>query len=92
MNYELKSISPASVFLNAIRIFLVVGFVVAIINVFIAPPPTLHFNAFWQKLAATILFTLVYGVVVSTVLTFISWLYNVWAGKYKGVSVNFEQN
>ena len=92
MNYELKSVSPATVFANAIRIFLIVGFVVALISFFIAPNSTLHFAAVWQKLAATILFTLVYGLVVSTVLTLIAWLYNFWAGKFKGVTIHLEQN
>ena len=42
MNYELKSVSPGSVFWNAIRIFLVVGFVVALISFFIVPNPNIR--------------------------------------------------
>jgi hypothetical protein len=91
MNYELKSISPGSVFFNAVRIFLVVGFVVALISFFILPNPNIHIIAFWQKLMAVVLFTVVYTVVVSMILTLIAWLYNVWAGKYKGITVHFEQ-
>ena len=91
MNYELKAVAPGSVFTNAIRIFSVVGLVVGIISFFILPNPNLRIEAFWQKLAATALFTVVYALVVALVLTLVAWLYNVWAGKYKGISVHFEQ-
>ena len=91
MNYELKSVSPLSIFVNAVRIFVVVGFVVALISFFIVPNPNIHITAFWQKIAATLLFTVVYGLVVSVVLTLIAWLYNLWAGKFKGVSIHLEQ-
>ena len=92
MNYELKSVSPGSVFWNAIRIFLVVGFIVAIISFFIVPNPNIRINLLWQKLMATVLFTVVYALVVSTVLMLIGWLYNLWAGKYKGVTIQLEQS
>jgi hypothetical protein len=91
MNYELKSVSPVSVFMNAIRIFIIVGFVVAIISFFIVPNPNIRLTAFWQKILATLLFTGVYAIVVSIVLTLISWLYNVWASKFKGVTLQLEQ-
>ncbi len=91
MNYELKAIAPGSVFINAIRIFSIVGLVVGLISFFIVPNPNLRIEAFWQKLAATALFTVVYALVVSVVLTLVAWLYNIWAGKYKGVSFRFEQ-
>ena len=91
MNYEVKSVSPGSVFWNAIRIFLVVGFVVAIISFFIVPNPNLHIVVWWQKIMATLLFTVVYALVVSTVLMLIGWLYNLWAAKFKGVSIQLNQ-
>ena len=91
MNYELKSVSPGSVFLNAIRIFLVVGFVVALISFFIVPNPNIRITLWWQKILATFLFTAVYAFVVSLVLTLISWLYNLWAGQFKGVTIHLEQ-
>ncbi len=91
MNYEIKSISPASVFFNALRIFVVVGFIVAIISFFIVPNPNIRITVFWQKIMATLLFTVVYTLVVSAVLTLISWLYNVWANRFKGVTLHLEQ-
>jgi hypothetical protein len=91
MNYELKSIAPGTLFFNAIRIFLIVGFLVAIISFFIVPNPNLRIVGFFPKLAATLLFTLVYGVVISLIVTLIAWLYNLWAGKFKGVSIRLEQ-
>ena len=92
MNYELKSISPASTFFNALRIFVVIGFAVALLSFFIVPNPNIHIIGFWQRLAATLLFTVVYGLVVAIVLTVIAWLYNFWAGKFKGVTIHLEQD
>jgi hypothetical protein len=91
MNYEVKSVSPGSVFWNALRIFLVVGFVVAIISFFIVPNPNIHITLWWQKIMATVLFTIVYALVVSVVLMLIGWLYNLWADKFKGISIRLEQ-
>jgi hypothetical protein len=91
MNYELKSIAPGSVFINALRIFLIVGLVVGIISFFILPNPNIRITAFWQKLAATALFTVVYALVVSLVLSLMAWLYNLWTAKYKGVKFTFSQ-
>jgi hypothetical protein len=91
MNYELKSISPGSVFWNALRIFLVVGFIVAILEFFVISNARLAFTAFWQKAMATILFTLVYAAVISVIASFIAWLYNFWATRFKGVTIHFEQ-
>jgi hypothetical protein len=91
MNYELKAVQPGSVFLNAIRIFVVVGFIVGILSFFVLPNPNVRISIWWQKIAATLLFTVVYAVVVSAVLTLVAWLYNVWAGKFKGITVSFEQ-
>jgi hypothetical protein len=91
MNYEVKSVSPGSVFFNAVRIFLVVGFVVAIISFFIVPNPNIHITLWWQKIMATVLFTIVYALVVSVVLMLIGWLYNLWADKFKGISIRLEQ-
>jgi hypothetical protein len=91
MNYEVKSVSPGSVFWNALRIFLVVGFVVAIISFFIVPNPNIHITLWWQKIMATVLFTIVYALVVSVVLMLIGWLYNLWADNFKGISIRLEQ-
>jgi hypothetical protein len=90
MNYELKHINPLSVFLNALRIFVVVGFGVAMLTFFL--PGSLRFGGFFQKLMATGFFTIVYTLVVSIILTLISWLYNVWAGRFKGVTIRLEQD
>ena len=92
MNYELKSVSPGSVFWNAIRIFLIVGFVVAVISFFIVPNPNIRITLWWQKILATILFTGVYTLVVSAVLTLIAWLYNLWTASFSGVKVHLEQS
>lgn len=59
MNYVLKSISPGSVFLNSIRIFLVVGFFFAVLKVFIDPSPSFAAIVLWQKVIATVIFTFV---------------------------------
>jgi hypothetical protein len=91
MNYELKSISPLSVLFNAARIFVIIGFIVAVLSFFIVPNPNVRITVFWQKLAATALFTVVYTAVVSLVLTLIALLYNFWAGRFKGITVHFEQ-
>ena len=92
MNYELKSVQPGSVFANAIRIFVVVGFVVAVLSFFILPNPNIRITLWWQKILATFLFTVVYAVVVSAVLTLIAWLYNLWAGNFPGIKVHFEES
>lgn len=91
MNYEVKSIQPGLVFMNAIRIFSIVGFVVGIISFFILQNPNLQIPSVWQKVMATLLFTVVYAVVVSLVLMLMAWLYNLWAGKFKGVVMHLEQ-
>ncbi len=91
MNYELKTVAPGSVFINAIRIFSIIGLVVGIISFFLLPNPNIRITVFWQKLAATGLFTVVYALVVSVVLTLVAWLYNLWAGKYSGISIHLEQ-
>ena len=91
MNYELKSIQPGSVFANALRIFVVVGFIVAILSFFILPNPNIRITLWWQKILATILFTVVYALVVSAVLTLIAWLYNIWSASFSGVKIHLEQ-
>jgi len=91
MNYELKSINPTSVFGNAIRIFVIIGFIVAVLSFFILPNPNIRITLWWQKILATFLFTVVYTLVVSAVLTLIAWLYNVWAASFSGVKFHFEQ-
>jgi len=91
MNYEVKSVHPISVFMNALRIFLIVGFVVGVLTFFIIPNPTIRITAWWQRILATFLFTFVYSLVVSIVLTFIAWLYNFWAQNFKGVTMHLEQ-
>ncbi len=93
MNYELRNpFNPGSVFGNAIRIFIsdriycrrAEGF-------FILPNPNIRITLWWQKILATFLFTVVYAVVVSAVLTLIAWLYNLWAASFSGVKFHFEQ-
>lgn len=91
MNYELKSVSPVSVLMNALRIFVVVGFLVALISFFISPNPALNISGVGQRLLATLLFTVVYTLVVSLVLSLVAWLYNLWAARFKGVSIHLEQ-
>jgi sterol desaturase/sphingolipid hydroxylase (fatty acid hydroxylase superfamily) len=91
MNYVLKSVAPASVFLNSIRIFLVVGLFAAVIKVIIVPDPNMHITESWQKVMATLVFTLVYALVVSTALVLIAWLYNLWSNKFKGISIELDQ-
>jgi hypothetical protein len=91
MNYELKSIQAGSVFASAIRIFVVVGFIVAILSFFILPNPNIRITLWWQKILATFLFTIVYALVVSAVLSLIAWLYNVWSASFGGVKVHLEQ-
>lgn len=91
MNYELKNVQPGSVFFNAIRIFVVVGFIVAILSFFVLPNPNIRITLWWQKILATLLFTVVYALVVSIVLTLIAWLYNFWAANFRGIRVHFEQ-
>jgi hypothetical protein len=93
MNYELKSIQPFSVFTNSLRIFVVVGFLVAVLTFFVLPPnPNIHIILWWQKIAATIIFTIVYTIVFSVMLTLIAWIYNFWAASFSGVKVHFEQS
>ena len=91
MNYELKSIQPGSVFGNSIRIFVVVGFIVAVLSFFILPNPNIRITLWWQKILATFLFTIVYALVVSAVLTLIAWLYNIWSASFSGVKIHLEQ-
>jgi len=92
MNYELKSIQTGSVFANAIRIFVVVGFIVAVLSFFILPNPNIRITLWWQKILATFLFTVVYALVVSAVLTLIAWLYNLWGANFPGIKVHLEQS
>jgi hypothetical protein len=91
MNYELKSIQPLTVFLNAIRIFLIVGFIVAILSFFILPNPNIRISLWWQKILATVLFTVVYAFVVSVVLSLIAFLYNFWTANFGGIKIHLEQ-
>ena len=91
MTYVLKSVSPGSVFLNSIRIFLVVGLVAAVIKILMVPDPDIHVAELWQKVAATLIFTIVYALVVSTALMLIGWLYNLWANRFKGISIQLDQ-
>jgi hypothetical protein len=92
MNYELKSIQPGSVFINAIRIFSVVGFLVAILSFFVLPNENIRITLWWQKIMATFVFTIVYTLVVSVILSLIAWLYNLWTASYSGVKIHLEQN
>ncbi len=91
MNYEIKSVNPVSVLMNALRVFVVVGFLVAIISFFILPNPSLRITGIGQKFLATLLFTFVYTLVVSLVLSLISLLYNLWSARFKGITIDLEQ-
>jgi hypothetical protein len=91
MNYELKTIQPGSVFFNAIRIFIIVGFLVAILSFFVVQNPNFALQIWWQKILATLLFTIVYAVVVSAVLSLIAFLYNLWTQSFPGIKFHFEQ-
>jgi hypothetical protein len=90
MNYELKHVNPVAIFLNAIRIFVVVGFMVALLTFFL-PNSTLRYGGFFQKMAATGMFTVVYALVVSGILMLVAWLYNTWAAVFPGVTIRLEQ-
>jgi hypothetical protein len=91
MNYELKSVAPLSVLINAVRFFVVVGFLVAVWHFFISGDPSIHFNSVGQRLMGTVLFTVVYGVAVAVTLTLGALLYNLWASRFKGVTFRLEQ-
>ena len=54
MNYELKSIQPGSVFMSAVRIFVVVGFIVAILSFFVLPNPNIRTGAALMDIAARV--------------------------------------
>jgi hypothetical protein len=90
MNYELKSIQPGAVFINALRIFVIVGFIVGILSFFVLPNPQIRISLWWQKILATLLFTIVYAIVVSIVLSLIAALYNLWAGNFRGIKIRLE--
>ncbi len=91
MNYELKSVVPGSVFFNAVRIFVVVGFIIGILGFFVVNTGMRHVP-FWQKFGGTLLFTAVYTVAVSLILTFIAFLYNFYASRFKGIRIHLEQH
>jgi len=92
MNYELKSIRAGSVFFNALRIFLVVGFLVAVLSIFVLKSdPRMDALAWWQKLLMTVVYTVVYDLVISAMLALIAGLYNFWAANSKGISIHLEQ-
>jgi hypothetical protein len=82
MNYELKSIRPGSVFFNAARLFLVVGFLAAVYTFFISPYATVRFS-FRAKAVMTLLFTGAYGGVVSAILYAVAHLYNLWVRDFE---------
>lgn len=92
MNYELKSIQPGTVFFNAIRIFVVIGFLVALVTFFVIPNPDLQVQKWWQRLLATSLFTVVYAIVASLMVALIAFLYNFWAQNFGGIKMHFEQS
>jgi hypothetical protein len=92
MNYELKSIRAGSVFFNALRIFLVVGFLVAVLSIYVLrTDPRLDALAWWQRFLLMIVYTVVYDFVISVMLAIIAGLYNFWAGSAKGISIHLEQ-
>jgi len=87
MNYELKSIQPMTVFINALRILVVVGFLIATVSFFLLP----NGLSSSQKLTAVPVFTIVYTVIFSAMATLVAFLYNVWAQKFSGIKIHLEQ-
>jgi hypothetical protein len=92
MNYEVKAVSPVAVLINALRIFIIVGFLVGILSFFVMPNTNPRIATFGQKFVATLIFTGAYTVAVSLVLTLVAWLYNVWSARFKGITIRLEQN
>ena len=76
MNYEIKAVRPGSVFVNSLRIFLIVGFIAAIYSFFFSPYSGIRLISGWQKIFLPLLFTGVYALVVSIILWFIGRIYN----------------
>lgn len=91
MKYEIKFIHPLPLLINSSRIFLILGFLLSILTFFILPNPSLALAAWWQKIVGALIFTLVYAVVVSAVVTIIAVLYNFFAGRFRGVTFHLEQ-
>lgn len=92
MKYELKFIHPLPLIAATSRIFLVMGFVLAILTFYIVPNPGLAAGAWWQKLLGSLIFTGVYALVVTIVVTGVAVLYNLFARRFHGVTVYLEQS
>jgi hypothetical protein len=90
MNYELKYINPLSVLINAARIFVIVGFLLAL-GTFFFPNQAFFLASFPQKVMASLLYTGVYTLLASVALAFIAFLYNKWASNFKGIDIHLEQ-
>ena len=78
MNYEVKFIAPGPIFRNTFRICITIGFIVALLSFFLMPNPRFQLMTLWQKIAATLLFTGVYGLVIGFIALFIALMYNAW--------------
>src|SRR5947207_2803493 len=87
MNYELKSIHPVSVLLNAMRVLVAVGLIAAVFSFFILPNPNIGIPCWWQKIFATVLFTFVYTLVASAVLFLVARIYNSWLAELETLSL-----
>jgi len=91
MNYEIKHIQPISVLVNTLRIFIIVGFIIAIFT-FYLPNSAMRYSSFVQKLGAVAIFTGVYTLVFSAIASFVSVLYNLWVTKFGGIKIRLEQS
>jgi hypothetical protein len=90
MTYELKSVRLGSVFINCLRVFLIVGLLWGIAYFILFPNAGLRLNSAGAKLVATVVFTLAYGVLFSAFLTLLGFLYNLWARRFSGIALEFE--
>lgn len=91
MNYEIKHVHPLSVLINALRIFVIVGFVIALFTFFM-PNSAMRYSSFAQKLGAVGIFTGVYTLVFSAIASLISVLYNLWVTRFRGIRIRLEQS
>ena len=91
MNYELKTIQPGSVFFNAIRIFIIIGFLVAVLSFFVIQNPNFALQIWWLKIGDAVhVYVRLCGGSFG-VFSLIAFLYNMWAQNHSGIKVHFEQ-
>jgi len=91
MRYEVKRIDLKAFFMTLLPVLAGVGLVLAVLNFFINPNPTLRVPHWWQKTLATLLFTAVYGLMLSGTLTGIAALYNAVAKRRGGFTVEVDK-